>query len=165
MSDTSTRIYTEADRLLPRVLIRAMVGLVLVSLAIVAYARVTDRPLESTPPVSPVVAEAHLTLISDAATGAVEVMDAQGTMLASLSPEAGGFIAGVHRTILRERAKYRIPLEGPVTLRAMENGRMAILDPATGWSADLMGFGADNASAFAQLLALNTKGNTNGIID
>jgi hypothetical protein len=30
---------------------------------------------------------------------------------------------------------------------------MAITDPSTGWSADLMGFGADNASAFARLLA------------
>jgi hypothetical protein len=33
-----------------------------------------------------------------------------------------------------------------------ENGRLGIADPATGWSADLMGFGLDNARAFARLL-------------
>ena len=76
-----------------------------------------------------------------------------GTLLAALSPEAGGFIAGMHRVILRERTKHRVALEGPVTLQAFENGRMAIHDPSTGWGADLMGFGADNAGAFARLLA------------
>jgi hypothetical protein len=38
-------------------------------------------------------------------------------------------------------------------VRQHENGRLSIHDPSTGWRADLMGFGADNAAAFAKLLA------------
>ncbi|NDH20316.1 MAG: pullulanase, partial [Rhodobacteraceae bacterium] len=34
-----------------------------------------------------------------------------------------------------------------------------VFDPQTEWQADLMGFGADNARAFATLLAKATKGN------
>jgi len=40
-----------------------------------------------------------------------------------------------------------------VALVAYDTGRISIHDPSTGWSADLMGFGADNARAFARLLA------------
>lgn len=161
MATTSPRVYAEQDKMLPRVLIRAVIALVLASLAIATYASVTDRPLVSTPPVAPVVAETSLVLASDGVSGAVEVSLADGTPLANLSPEQGGFIAGMHRVILRERTKHRVALEGPVTLQAYDNGRMAIHDPSTGWSADLMGFGADNAGAFARLLAQSQsqKGN------
>jgi hypothetical protein len=40
-----------------------------------------------------------------------------------------------------------------VELMRHENGRFTISDPSTGWRADLMGFGRDNARAFAKLLA------------
>ena len=46
-----------------------------------------------------------------------------------------------------------VALTGPLTLVRYDNGRIAIHDPSTGWSADLMGFGIDNAKAFARLLA------------
>ena len=42
------------------------------------------------------------------------------------------------------------PPRPPGALR--ENGRMSLTDPATGWSAELMGFGADNTRSFAKLL-------------
>lgn len=157
--NAATRVYSEQDKMLPAILLRGMVALVCATLAIVTYARVTDRPLESTPPVSPVVAETRLHLASDGVSGAVTVTDLAGGPVADLTPEQGGFIAGVHRVILRERTKHRVALDGPVLLQAFENGRMAITDPATGWRADLMGFGANNASAFAQLLAQSQKGN------
>lgn len=151
--NATVRVYSEEDKMLPRVLIRGVLALICASLAIATFARVTDRPLESTPPVSPVVAEAPLILDSDGVSGAVTVTHPDGTPLVDLSAEDGGFIAGVHRVIIRERTKHRVAFDGPVTLQAFENGRMAITDPSTGWTADLMGFGADNASAFAQLLA------------
>lgn len=158
---TSPRIYADNDRMLPRVLIRGMIALVLAALAIASFASFTGRPLASQPPVAAVVADASFLLISDGVSGAVEVRLADGTVLSRLGPEEGGFIAGVHRVILRERTKHRVALEGPVTVQAFENGRMAIHDPSTGWGADLMGFGADNAGAFARLLAQSQsqKGN------
>jgi len=166
MSNQATaRIYAEEDKMLPRVLIRGVLCLIVATLAIATFASVTDRPLEATPPVSPVVAETQMVLTSDGVTGAVRVHDTNGTLIANLDAEAGGFISGVHRVIIRERTKHRTALQGPVTLQAFENGRMAITDPSTGWKADLMGFGADNARAFAQLLAKTQGGNTHGTTD
>ncbi len=164
-NQAAARVYAEEDKMLPRVLIRGVLCLIAATLAIATYARVTDRPLESTPPVSPVVAESALVLTSDGTTGAITVHLPDGALVADLDAEAGGFVAGVHRVIIRERTKHRVALDGPVTLQAFENGRMAITDPSTGWRADLMGFGADNASAFARLLAKTQGGNTHGTTD
>lgn len=158
MAQTHTKVYAEEDRMIPRILIRAMLGLVLAALAIATFARVTDRPLVSTPPVAPVEAEASLILDADASSGAATVYLADGTLLVSLSPEEGGFIAGVNRVIHRERTKHRVAQGAPILLQAFENGRMAITDPETGWSADLMGFGKTNAAAFARLLAMTQEG-------
>ena len=46
----------------------------------------------------------------------------------------------------------------PVKIIWRDNNRISIFDPVTNWQADLMGFGADNARAFAELLAKATKG-------
>lgn len=155
MSDQTTQApafrAAEANRV-PRMMVRAILALILATLALVTWSVMTRQPLESQPPISPLKTQRLLVLDSDM-SGAVQVSDPAGFVLADLAPEQGGFIAGVHRVILHERGKARLPAEGPVLLQAYENGRMAIIDPTTGWSADLMGFGADNASAFAKLLA------------
>lgn len=137
--------------LIPRTMTRAMVALVLSVLVLVTAARLTDRPLIATPPTGDVVTSRALLLSGDMA-GAVTVRAPDGTMIADLAPEQGGFISGVWRVIQRERIKHRAAPDGPVTLMAHDTGRMSITDPSTGWSADLMGFGKDNASAFARLL-------------
>ncbi len=141
----------EANRV-PRLMVRAMLALVLSTLALTTWSVTTRRPLESQPPISPLKTQSMLYLESDM-SGAAQVMDDTGALLVDLSPEEGGFIAGVHRVILFERGRTDLPPEGPVLLQAYENGRMAIIDPSTGWSADLMGFGEKNAAAFAKLLA------------
>jgi putative photosynthetic complex assembly protein len=162
MEHAQPKVYSDRDQMIPRVLIRGLLALVLATLAIATFARVTDRPLVSTPPVSPLKAEAALILDANATTGEAQVFTADGTLLIALDAEDGGFIAGVQRVIARERAKHRITQNAPVLLQAFENGRMAITDPATGFSADLMGFGATNAEAFARLLAMTQtqEGNT-----
>ncbi len=78
---------------------------------------------------------------------------ADGTLIAELTPQEGGFVSGVYRVILRERTKHGVAPDAPLALRRRDTGRLEIHDPTTGWSADLMGFGADNAKAFARLLA------------
>ncbi len=158
MAQAHTKVYAEEDRMIPKILIRSMLALVLATLAIATFARVTDRPLVSMPPVSPVKAEAALILEADAASGAATVLLSDGAVLVQLSPEEGGFIAGVNRVIVRERTKHRVAQGAPILLQAFENGRMAITDPETGWSADLMGFGETNAAAFARLLAMTQEG-------
>jgi len=138
--------------LVPRALIVAVCTLVLTILAIVTFARVTDQPLVATPPPGEVLKTRDLVLAGDM-SGAATVFAPDGTLIADLSPEQGGFISGVWRVIERERTKHGVALDAPVTLNWMSTGRLSITDPSTGWSADLMGFGADNARAFARLLA------------
>ena len=158
MSQAQTKVYADEARMIPKVLIRAMLALVLTTLALATFARVTDRPLVSTPPVSPVKAEALMILDADATSGAATVRLPDGAILAELGPQEGGFIAGINRVIVRERTKNRVAQGAPILLQAFENGRMAIIDPETGWSADLMGFGETNAAAFARLLAMTQEG-------
>lgn len=138
--------------LIPRAMMRAMLALVLSVLALVSYARLTDRPLISTPPEGKTVVSRDV-LMSGDMSGAATIRNLDGTLVADLTPDEGGFISGVWRVIQRERTKNRVALDGPVTLIRQDNGRVSIHDPSTGWSADLMGFGADNARAFARLLA------------
>lgn len=150
MSET-TRIYTPEKDLVPRAMVRTMFGLVMLCLIMVTAHVWTGQPITATPPDSPVKVEKTLFLHGDM-SGAARVLDANGSLIANLSPEEGGFLSGIWRVLQRERTKARVALDGPVTVTAFENGRMAITDPSTGWSADLMGFGQDNAAAFARLL-------------
>ena len=136
----------------PRMMVRAMFALVAVILLLVSLARLTDQPLSAIPPESEAVLS-RTVFLSGQLSGAAKVMDANGNLIADLSADEGGFIAGVARVLDRERAKYKKPLDGAVIVTLRAN------DPSTGWSADLMGFGADNAKAFAKLLAQNPKGN------
>jgi putative photosynthetic complex assembly protein len=114
-------------------------------------ATLTDRPLEATPPREAVVAE-RIIILSGDMSGAARVMDANGQVIAELTPEQGGFIAGVYRVLVRERAKHGAAIDGPVRLVRTESNRIAIYDDTIGWSADLMGFGLTNTRAFARLL-------------
>ncbi|WP_050930622.1 photosynthetic complex assembly protein PuhC [Aestuariivita boseongensis] len=153
MSDTShtPRLRHKEDELVPRFMVRAMFALVLVCLVLVSAARITGRPLEATPTDAPIIAERAIFLSGDT-SGAARVLDANGSVLADLPGEQGGFIAGVQRVIDRERNKSGVPLEGPVLLQLRAGNRLSITDPSTGWSAELMGFGATNFRSFARLL-------------
>lgn len=153
MTDTARHFSkrpTDRD-LVPRIMVRAMFGLVLTVLALVTYARLSDAPLVSTPPESAVVLERHVFLQGEM-SGAATVLDGNGALVARLAPEKGGFIAGIARVLDRERTKHGVALTGPVTVIKRADGRISIHDPSTGWGADLMGFGKDNALAFIRLL-------------
>ncbi len=150
--DTRPAPKPQDKELIPRVMARAMLALVLACLALVSIARFTDTPLIATPPEGKVVASRMVSLSVDT-SGAATIRDASGNIIADLPPEQGGFISGVGRVVERERLKHRMPLDGPVTLIWQDTGRISIQDPSTGWSADLMGFGVDNAIAFARLMA------------
>ncbi|MDU8910962.1 photosynthetic complex assembly protein PuhC [Aestuariicoccus sp. MJ-SS9] len=153
MSDTTNppRIHAQDRELVPRVLVRLMTSLVILCLIMVSAHVWTGQPKDAVPPKSDIVMERVLFLQGDM-SGAARVLDANGSLIADLSPEEGGFLSGIWRVLQRERTKARVGLDGSIRVTAMENGRMAITDPSTGWSADLMGFGQDNAAAFAKLL-------------
>lgn len=135
---------------IPRILLRAMVLLVVASLCLASYARLTGRPLEATPPEGP-VADQRLLRIYAEMSGAARVLDAQGMFVAELAPEAGGFIAGVSRALARVRRPHGVAADAPVRLIQYQDGRLALKDDATGWRMEIAGFGADNRAAFAKL--------------
>ena len=155
MSDTQThpspRIRSSNDEVVPRVLIRAVLALLLAVTSLVAIAVLTDRPLEGTPPQGEVLIERAI-FISGDATGAALVLDANGSVIADFPADKGGFVAGIERVIDRERMKIGAEASAPVLLRLREGNRLSIYDPETDWSAELMGFGADNLRTFARLL-------------
>lgn len=164
MSDTTAQRYkaprykAPPDReLVPRMMVRAMLVLVVSVLALVSYARYTDMPLIATPPDSPVVLE-RMVVIQAEMSGAAAILDQNGALVGNLSPEEGGFISGVGRVLERERTKHGVPLDDPVTITGHADGRISVHDPSTGWGADLMGFGQDNAKAFVRLLTSGAKG-------
>lgn len=148
---SQTRIHAKPDELVPRVLVRAVLALVLVILSLVTIATLTDRPLESTPPDTPIIAERAIHISGDA-SGAARVLDANGSVLADFPADKGGFVSGIDRVLLRERGKIGADPTAPVLLRLREGNRLSLFDPETNWSAELMGFGADNLRTFARLL-------------
>ncbi|MGS4945932.1 photosynthetic complex assembly protein PuhC [Meridianimarinicoccus sp. RP-17] len=139
------------DSKVPTFLVKIMFGMVLTCLVLVTAHTVLDRPRVATPPVVP-VAQQRVIYLDGSMDGSATVRAEDGTILADLAPERGGFISGVWRVLQRERAKHGVAADGPVILTRGTNGRVALLDPSTNWSADLMGFGADNTRAFATLL-------------
>lgn len=152
MTETAPpRIRAGEDDLVPRVLIRATLALVCATLALVTVARLTDRPLDAMPSSAPVIAE-RVIYISSGADGAARILDETGTVLAAFDRDKGGFVAGIDRVLRRERAKARLPESGPAMLRLRAGHTLSISDPQTGFSAELIGFGADNLRTFARLL-------------
>jgi putative photosynthetic complex assembly protein len=143
----------ERDReMIPKTLLRGMLALVVACLLIVTYARVTDRPLEAMPPQGMAIVAERALVIEGSMTGAARVLDTSGALIAEFTVDKGGFVAGIYRVLERVRGQQGLPNDLPVRLVAWEDGRLSLLDDATGWRAELTGFGADNLATFARLL-------------
>jgi len=88
----------------------------------------------------------------DSQDGGVRVEDgATGQMLTVLHGEQG-FVRGALRALSRERYDRGIGSSQPFDLIARVDGRLTLLDPATGQTVDLESFGPTNAGQFGQFL-------------
>jgi len=149
----ATATLDKRDReMIPRFLVRAMFALMAVSLIVVAFARWTGHPPSAMPPQDVAIKTQRTLQISAEMNGSVRVVDIDGTMVADLDPTQGGFIAGVSRALARVRGNHGVAIDAPVRVVRFEDGRLTLIDDATGWRAELFGFGHDNAAAFARLL-------------
>lgn len=93
--------------------------------------------------------ELHFT---DGADGAVNVIDAHsGRTIETLHGEQG-FLRGVLRGLAQERLRRGLGSERAFLLLLGGDGRLALVDPATGRRVDLESFGRDNAALFARWL-------------
>ncbi|MBK5928695.1 photosynthetic complex assembly protein PuhC [Rhodobaculum claviforme] len=138
--------------MIPRVLVRAMFLMVLAALALVAYARLTDRPLVAAPPEGIEVVTERIVVLAGDMAGRATVTDMEGRLIADLPGDQGGFVAGIWRVLQRERMLRKLPDDLPVRLTLYADNRLVVYDDFTGWRAQLIGFGYDNYRTFYNLL-------------
>lgn len=150
-SSLANQMKMRDREMVPRVLVMAMFALMAASLAIVSFAVLTDQPLRGVPNESPIVAERAITLEGTRTTG-IRVLDAAGTEIAFSQTDRAGFIDVIWVAISRERKVQGVTGNPDMRLVRRANGHTAIIDPATGWSIELIGYGKDNIAAFARLL-------------
>jgi putative photosynthetic complex assembly protein len=93
----------------------------------------------------------------DQPQGGIAIVDAaSGTTLETVYGEQG-FLRGTLRAVLRERKLRGLVSDAPLQLIAREDGRLTLLDPATGSRLDLESFGSTNAAVFARWLPQGAK--------
>ena len=136
--------------LVPRALVRAMFGLMLGSVALVAYAQLSGHPDVGVLQEAPVVESREVTLVAHG-LGTYDVM-AEGTRLAGTDDALGGFYGVIGRILDRRRMLHGADQSAPIEVVRRENGHIAILDSQTDFTIELIGYGADNVAAFARLL-------------
>ncbi|WP_425092437.1 photosynthetic complex assembly protein PuhC [Tropicimonas sp. S265A] len=152
MNGPAVHELIERDKeMIPRVLLRAMLALVLICLAIVAAARLTDRPLEAQFPDMPILEERSIQIFGKM-DGSAVVSFADGAPDLVLSAQEGGFVSGMTRALGHERGLSGIAATEPVRLVRYADGRLALIDDLTGWEAQIIGFGKDNTAAFERLM-------------
>lgn len=135
--------------MIPRPLLLAMLGLVLATLALTSFAALTGRAPAGRPADAPIVQERSIILQGKSAQ-AVTVLDENGQLLMDLPH--GGFITVIQSGLARARTVARVDQSLPIRIVEFANGRLAAIDDATGWSAELGAFGDDNRAAFERLM-------------
>lgn len=133
----------------------ALVGigiLLAVSLVAVTAVRVSGIDVRA-PDAEPLVT--RQLRFEDTPAGGVAVIDAaSGRIVESFSGEQG-FLRGSLRALARERRARGLGPELPFELIGRKDGRLTLVDTATGIRIDLESFGPTNAGVFARLLVNN----------
>lgn len=144
------KLRSDNPEMIPTPLLRAMLVLVLATVALVSYSVLSGRDHVGVPKASAIVTERQIILEGHSAQ-AVTVYNVDKSVLIDLPH--GGFVTVIQSGLATERRKFGIDPLLPVRLVRYENGRLTIEDDLTGWSAELYAFGADNKAAFERLLA------------
>lgn len=134
---------------LPRAPLLAICALVVATLVGVSAVRLSGVSIRAVD--APMVASRAL-LFADRPDGGVDVIDARDQSVIETVQGEAGFLRGALRALARERRKINIGGELPFELVAHTDGRLTLIDPATGERLDLESFGPTNAGVFARLL-------------
>jgi putative photosynthetic complex assembly protein len=93
----------------------------------------------------------------DRPQGGIAIVDAaSGATLETLYGEQG-FLRGTLRAVVRERKLRGLVSESPLQLISRADGRLTLVDPATGSRLDLESFGSTNTAVFARWLPSGVK--------
>lgn len=135
----------------PRPFLIAAGGMVLMTLLLVAGARITGS-LDSQVGVKTAIVEEYLRF-EDQPNGAVAIYSARnGELIETMEPGTNGFVRGTLRALVRERRLKNVAEKTPFRLLIGSDGSFVLHDPATDRRLDLRAFGPANAGAFASLL-------------
>jgi putative photosynthetic complex assembly protein len=88
----------------------------------------------------------------DRSNGSIAVVSASDGRIVKVIEGEAGFVRGILRAMARERRIKEVNQTIPFELIARADGRLTLLDPATGNRIDLESFGKDNVIEFAVLL-------------
>ena len=129
---------------IPAVIVAALVGVVL-------FAKLHGPPAPHAPE-GRAIASIDL-FFEDRADGAVVVRDARnGTVVRELESGTNGFIRATLRGLVRERRFGDLGPEKPFRVTRWSDGRLTLVDMATGRVVDLPAFGQTQVEAFQSLL-------------
>ena len=88
----------------------------------------------------------------DRSNGSIAVISAPDGQIVKVIEGEAGFVRGILRAMARERRIKEVNQSIPFELIARADGRLTLVDPATGNRIDLESFGKDNVIEFAVLL-------------
>lgn len=138
-----------APEALPRKAVIALGALLFATLLGVAAVRLSGTEIRT--PDAPTAAQRSLRF-EDGPDGSVRVIDARsGQTIDSVAGEAG-FLRGSLRALVRERKMRGIGSGPAFELIARTDGRLTLLDPATGERLDLESFGPTNSAVYRRWL-------------
>ncbi len=148
--------HSNVDRPFPRSLLLGAGSVIALALIGVAAVRVMGLGTSVSEPDLNPTASVELRFV-DEADGGVRVVDAAGHPVSLLAPGTNGFMRATLRGLVRDRKRRGLGPEVPFRLTAHADGRLTLVDPATGRLVALEAFGADNAGAFAKLLVASRE--------
>lgn len=148
---SASKLRTTHQNATSRLMLVALAALVLMVLVATLAARLTGFTADSVAD-TPIVQTRELGF-RDLPGGKVSAYEwnSDFTLLVVNAGE-GSFLRGVVRSLVRQRAGLSPDLRVPFHLNRHSDGRMVLLDPATGERIDLIAFGPDNYRVFATLL-------------
>ncbi len=153
MTNEQAKLLKRDKEMIPLVLIRAMFFLAILSVALVAYARLTDRPLVGVAPELDVAAETQVLLTANPEQrGGFFIQDLNGNTLVSSADPKAGFVGVIGQALSRRRDLRDVDPASPLRLVRRVDGRVDIIDDASGLSIELMSYGADNIAVFNRLI-------------
>jgi putative photosynthetic complex assembly protein len=140
-----------SENRLPRGALLGAAAMIVTSLSLAVYVRVSGADISSMPPPQLVVAR-DLKFV-DLADGGVAVYDVHDPVpIRILAPGSNGFVRAVMRNLVHERRSNGLGPAAPFRVAASSDGRLILEDRATGRLIELEAFGSTNAGVFASFL-------------
>ena len=138
-----------ATNVMPRRVLLAIGAVLLGTLIAVAAVRLSGTSIAVPDEAALAVRELRF---EDRPDGSVVVIDATTKSVIHTMTGENGFFRGALRGLARERRRIGLGSEQPFQLIGRADGRLTLVDPATGQRIDLESFGPTNAAVFARFM-------------